>query len=112
MYLFLIDHLLEELQTHLLQCGAQYLLPTQPNHLKDANVQGIFTEFEGDLPDFEYFQREIQHLKVKCEAIKVKSDRITETLLMTNSDVYPNVTICIHVLLAMPLFDGITRNMV
>ena len=51
MYLPFIDHLLEELQTRLLQCGdrfkAQNLLPTQTHQLTDANVQGIFTEFEG-----------------------------------------------------------------
>ena len=51
MYLPFIDHLLEELQTRLLECGdrfkAQNLLPTQTHQLTDANVQGIFTEFEG-----------------------------------------------------------------
>ena len=26
--------------------------PTQTHHLTDANVQGIFTNFEGDLSDF------------------------------------------------------------
>ena len=56
MYLPFIDHLLEELQTRLLECGdrfkAHYSLPTQTHHLTDANVQGIFTEFKGDLSDF------------------------------------------------------------
>ena len=56
MYLPYIDGLLEELQTRPLQCcdrfKAHSKLPTQTNHLTDSNVQGIFTEFKGDLSDF------------------------------------------------------------
>jgi len=65
-----IDHLLEELQTRLLQCGDLFkdhnLLPSQTYHLTDANVQVIFIEFVGDLLHFESIQREMQRLKVKC----------------------------------------------
>jgi histone deacetylase complex regulatory component SIN3 len=41
--------------------------------------------------------------KTRCAAMAEKTNSITDTLASTNPDLYPNVTKCLHVLLAMPV---------
>lgn len=109
MYLPFVDHLLEELQTRLLQDGerfkAQYLIPVQACNLTSGIIHDIYNVFQEDLPaeDIDIFEREIHRWKTKCEISKDKLGCIADTIAATNDELYPNVTTCLHILLCMPV---------
>ena len=110
MYLPFIDHLVTELENRLLQGSdrfkAQFLLPSKVANLTDDNARDIYAAFQPDLPDDEMtFVREARRWKVRWENVNQQDpiDCLAETLATTNRDLYPNMSVCLNVLLVMPV---------
>ena len=104
-----VDHLTTELSDRLLQVedrlNAQYLIPSNLANLTDDKIQSIYITFQTDLPaqDVAEFESEIRRWKTRHSVDETPHSTLGETLANTNSDLYPNIVTCLHILLAMPV---------
>lgn len=109
MFLPFVDHLLTELDERLLQghnrYKIQYLLPVHVRDLDAAKIQEIHQVMRNDLEcDEASFLRECDRWKVRCAtSLPRPSTAIEEVLRDLPQELYPNVSKCLHVLLAMPV---------
>ena len=111
MYIPFVDHLLVELSDRLIEDGerfnAQFLIPNSLDQLTEQRVGAIYDAFKDDLAadDLEEFKREVSRWKAR-HAVAVDTvtpSTLGDTLAITNRELYPNVTTCLHILLAMPV---------
>lgn len=109
MYLPFVDHLVTELSDRLIEDGdrfnAQFLIPGDIGNLTEDIIASIYKTFEEDLPavDFEDFKREVSRWKVRCAGDTEVHATVGDTLAHTPRELYPNVSTCLHILLAMPV---------
>lgn len=109
MFLPFMDHLTTELSDRLLNAedrySAQFLLPKNVQQLTDNRIQSIYQTFITDLPaaDVDEFKSEIRRWRVRCQTQNDQPGTIADTLAQINAQLYPNVSACLHVLLAMPV---------
>ncbi|MES9885077.1 MAG: DUF4371 domain-containing protein [Sedimenticola sp.] len=113
MYFGFLDHLIQEMQTRLLdgrdRFEAEHLLPKNADKLTDVNIQQIFKEFQPDLlVDGDGFNMEARRWKSfwgqeVTATDEQKPSTVSETLAVMNRDLYPNIYICLSVFVCMPV---------
>jgi len=109
-YLPFIDHLLQELNSRLIsnenRFCAQYLIPTKLDGLTREITNTVFETFRDDLPanDVEQFQEEVDRWLVRWNIVANPTpSAISETLAVINCELYPNIYVCLLVLVTMPV---------
>jgi len=110
MYLPFIDHLLQELNSHLIsnenRFCAQYLIPMKLDGLTWEITNAVFETFRDDLPanDVAQFQEEVDRWLVRWNiATNPTPSTISETLAVINCALYRNFYVCLLVLVTMPV---------
>lgn len=112
MYLPFVDHLVAELGHRLLQGNERFLLqnllPPKVRNLDNQTISLIFGEVSHDIPaDEETFRRECIRWKTRCEMIPMvdpeKTPTLERALIYIPHELYPNVWLCLNLLVAMPV---------
>ncbi|CAG2203332.1 unnamed protein product [Mytilus edulis] len=110
MFLPFLDHLIQELTRRLVsnedRFSAQYLIPTKLNGINQEVINTLFVTFRNDLNvnNVAQFREEVERWIVRLDiAADPKPSTLSETLPVTNSDLYPNIYICLLILVTMPV---------
>ncbi|PIK36824.1 putative 52 kDa repressor of the inhibitor of the protein kinase-like [Apostichopus japonicus] len=104
-----LDHLLSELETRLVypsdRFSAQYLVPSNLHKLNPEIEENLFVPFASDISDemAALQESELSRWKTKWQGQDDIPDSICETLRHANSDLYPNISVALTVLLTMPI---------
>ncbi|CAG2239243.1 unnamed protein product [Mytilus edulis] len=110
MFLPFLDHLIQELTRRLVsnedRFSAQYLIPTKLDGINQEVINTLFETFRDDLDinNVAQFREEVERWIVRWDiAADPKPSTLSETLPVTNSDLYPNIYICLLILVTMPV---------
>ncbi|VDI06908.1 Hypothetical predicted protein [Mytilus galloprovincialis] len=110
MFLPFLDHLIQELTRRLVsnedRFSAQYLIPTKLNGINQEVINTLFETFRDDLDinNVAQFREEVERWIVRWDiAADPKPSTLSETLPVTNCDLYPNIYICLLILVTMPV---------
>ena len=110
MYLPFLDHLIQELTNRLVtnedRFCVQYLIPKKLSGLTRELTEKLYETFSDDLiaKDVSEFRQEIDRWVVKWDiASDPKPSNLSETLQATSYDLYPNIYICLVILITMPV---------
>ena len=109
LYYPLLDHLIRELEDRLLSPEerflAQYLIPHKQEGLTDEIRNRLYEAYKDDLPaaDQGVFNGEITRWKTRWAQTTDKPRSLATTLAVTNCELYANVSVCLTILLTMPV---------
>ncbi|XP_061173542.1 uncharacterized protein LOC133182709 [Saccostrea echinata] len=112
MYLPFVDHLIQELTSRLVKnedrFAAQTLIPQNLHVLTNDMLNKIFTCYHDDLTATTVveFQEEVDRWRIKWDMARdptCKLASLSETLAVTNFNLYPNIFICLSILITMPV---------
>ena len=110
MYLPFLDHLIQELTNRLItneDCFyVQYLIPKKLSGLTRELTEKLYETFSDDLiaKDVSEFRQEKDRWVVKWDITSdLKPPNLSETLQTTSYDLYPNIYICLVILITMPV---------
>jgi len=110
MYLPFLDHLIQELTNRLVtnedRFCVQYLIPKKLSGLTRELTEKLYETFSDDLiaKDVSEFRQEIDRWVLKWDiASDPKPSNLSETLQATSYDLYPNIYICLVILITMPV---------
>lgn len=110
MYLIFVDHLVQEMQDRLIDGKDRFLVerlvPKHLNTLTQEDTVAIFGTFRTDLETtIEGFQTEIRRWKTMCGItnVQLKPGSLKETLQNLNHELYPNIALCMRIVLCMPV---------
>lgn len=85
---------------------AEYFIPTKLNGLTDLISRQVYETYADDLPadDFGMFHVEIGRWKARWTiAANLLPGTLVDTLKATNSQLYPNIYVCLAILVTMPV---------
>lgn len=110
LYYPFIDHMMQELQDRLVgnedRFRAEQFIPTKLHGLTDAITRQVYDTYVDDLPadNFGVFHTEVGRWKTRWSiAINPRPGTLGETIKATSPHLYPNIYVCLAVLVTMPV---------
>ena len=110
LYLPFLDHILRELQNRLVgnedRFLAQHLIPAKLDGLTCRITRQVYETYSDDLPadSFDVYQAEVARWKSGWDmALNPKPGTLVDTVKAINEALYPNVHVCLSVLVTMPV---------
>ena len=110
LYLPFLDHMLGELQDRLVgnedRFLAQHPIPAKLDGLTGQITRQVYDTYSDDLPaeSFDVFQAEVARWKSRWDmALNPKPATLVDTVKAINQALYPNVYVCLAVLVTMPV---------
>jgi hypothetical protein len=108
MYYPFVDHLVQEMETRLIQPQdrflAQIFIPSRLDDITEASIRQVHDAYATDMTGtVQEFQNEVQRWVARWNMETVKPDTLADTLRLTNKQLYPNVYVALVILLTMPV---------